>query len=230
MRRHGEVHRSDRSNWLRATVLGANDGLLSTGALLLGVVSAGAGRAAVLTAGIAGVAAGAASMAMGEYVSVSTQRDTEQADRATESMELAADPEGETAELTSIYVARGLTPELAEQVARQLMATDPLGAHLRDELGMSESSRARPMQAAVSSFVSFAVGALVPMAAAALGSSSTRGVAVTIATLLGLLALGALGARLGGAPMPRASLRVGIGGALALALTFGVGALVGTAV
>lgn len=230
MRRHGEVHHSGRSNWLRATVLGANDGLLSTGALLLGVVSAGAGRAAVLTAGIAGVAAGAASMAMGEYVSVSTQRDTERADRATETQELAADPEGETAELTSIYVARGLTPDLAGQVARQLMATDALGAHLRDELGMSDSTRARPMQAAVSSFLSFAVGALVPMAAAALGSSSTRGIGVTVATLLGLLALGALGARLGGAPMTRASLRVGVGGALALGLTFGVGALVGTAV
>jgi VIT1/CCC1 family predicted Fe2+/Mn2+ transporter len=230
MRRHGEVHHSGRSNWLRATVLGANDGLLSTGALLLGVVSAGAGRAAVLTAGIAGVAAGAASMAMGEYVSVSTQRDTERADLATESRELAADPEGEAAELTSIYVARGLTPELARVVSGQLMETDALGAHLRDELGMTETTRARPMQAAVSSFVSFAVGALVPMAAAALGTSSTRAVAVTVATLLGLLALGALGARLGGAPMARASLRVGVGGALALGLTFGVGALVGTAV
>ncbi|MFN7150155.1 MAG: VIT1/CCC1 transporter family protein [Microthrixaceae bacterium] len=145
-------------------------------------------------------------------------------------MELAADPEGETAELTSIYEARGLTPDLAGEVARQLMATDALGAHLRDELGMSNSSRARPLQAAVSSFVSFAVGALVPMAAAALGSPSTRGIAVTVATLIGLLALGALGARLGGAPMTRAALRVGLGGALALALTFGVGALVGTAV
>jgi VIT1/CCC1 family predicted Fe2+/Mn2+ transporter len=230
MRRHGEVHHSGRSGWLRATVLGANDGLLSTGALLLGVISAGAGRAAVLTAGVAGVAAGAASMAMGEYVSVSSQRDTEQADRATEKLELAADPEGETAELTSIYVARGLTPALAGQVARQLMATDALGAHLRDELGLSETTRARPMQAAVSSFVSFAVGALVPMLAAALGSSSTRAAAVTVATLVGLLALGALGAWLGGAPLTRAALRVGLGGGLALALTFGVGALVGTAV
>lgn len=229
-RRHGEVHRSDRSGWLRATVLGANDGILSTGALLLGVVSAGAGRGAVLTAGLAGVAAGAGSMAMGEYVSVSTQRDTEQADRAMEERELAHDPEGELAELQGIYEARGLSADLAHQVAVELTAGDALAAHLRDELGLTHAQRARPLQAAVSSFFSFAIGALIPLLAAALAAAGVRGAAVTVATLAGLLVLGALGARLGGAAMGRGSLRVGVGGAMALGLTYGIGALIGTAV
>lgn len=229
-RRHGEVHRSDRSGWLRATVLGANDGILSTGALLLGVISAGADRSAVLTAGLAGVVAGAGSMAMGEYVSVSSQRDTEQADRAMEARELAADPDGELAELTGIYTERGLRPELAREVAVELTRADALGTHLRDELGLTETLRARPMQAAVSSFFSFALGALVPMLAAALGATSVRGLAVTLATLVGLVALGAFGARLGGASVLRGAARVGVGGALALALTYGVGTLIGTAV
>jgi VIT1/CCC1 family predicted Fe2+/Mn2+ transporter len=229
-RRHGEVHRSDRSGWLRATVLGANDGLLSTGALLLGVIGAGGTRAAVVTAGLAGIAAGAGSMAMGEYVSVSSQRDTEQADRAMEARELAHDPEGELAELQGIYESRGLSSELAAQVAVELTRRDPLEAHLRDELGLISNLRARPLQAAVSSFFSFAVGALVPMLAAMLAGSGIRGAAVTVATLVGLLLLGGLGARLGGAPMARASLRVGVGGAMALALTYGIGALIGTAV
>jgi VIT1/CCC1 family predicted Fe2+/Mn2+ transporter len=229
-RRHGEVHRSDRSGWLRATVLGANDGILSTGALLLGVVSAGGDRAAVLTAGIAGVAAGAGSMAMGEYVSVSTQRDTEQADRAMEERELAKDPDGELAELQGIYEARGLSPELAAEVAVELTRKDPLEAHLRDELGLTHALRARPLQAGVSSFFSFALGALIPMIAAAVFGAGVRGVAITVATLVGLLLLGGLGAQLGGASMARGSLRVGVGGALALALTYGIGALIGTAV
>lgn len=230
LRRHSEVHRSDRSGWLRATVLGANDGILSTGALLLGVISAGAGRGAVLTAGLAGVAAGAGSMAMGEYVSVSSQRDTEQADRAMEERELAHDPEGELAELTGIYEQRGLSKDLARQVATELTAADALGTHLRDELGLTESQRARPIQAAISSFFSFALGALIPMIAAAVAGAGVRGGAVTVATLVGLLLLGGLGAQLGGASMTRGALRVGVGGAMALGLTYGVGALIGTAV
>ena len=229
-RRHGEVHRSDRSGWLRATVLGANDGILSTGALLLGVISAGGTRATVLTAGIAGVAAGAGSMAMGEYVSVSTQRDTEQADRAMEARELEHDPAGELAELQGIYEGRGLSTELAAKVAVELSSKDPLEAHLRDELGLTHALRARPLQAGVSSFFSFALGALIPMLAAALAGGGIRGGAVTVATLVGLLLLGGLGAQLGGASLTRGSLRVGVGGALALALTYGIGALVGTAV
>jgi len=215
---------------LRATVLGANDGILSTGALLLGVVSADASRSAVLTAGIAGMVAGAGSMAMGEYVSVSSQKDSEHADRAAEAAELEADPEGEQAELKGIYVARGLTPALAAEVAEQLMADDPLEAHLRDELGQNETTLARPMEAAVSSFFSFALGALIPLVVAALAGSSARGLAIATATLLGLLALGALAARLGGANLARGSLRVGIGGAIALGLTFGIGSVLGTAI
>ena len=229
-RSHSEVHRTDRSGWLRATVLGANDGILSTGALLLGVVGAGGSRSAVLTAGVAAVAAGAGSMAMGEYVSVSSQRDTEEADRATEESEIAADPVGEHAELRGIYQARGLSADLADQVATELMATDPVGAHLRDELGLTESLRARPLQAAVSSFFSFVAGAIIPMLAAAVGSDSVRGGLVTAATLVALAVLGAVGARLGGASMLRGAARVGVGGAIALGLTFAIGALVGTAI
>ncbi len=228
--RQGEVHRSDRSGWLRATVLGANDGILSTGALLLGVISAGGSRTAVLTAGLAGVAAGAASMGLGEYVSVSSQRDTEQADRAMEERELAADPAGELAELQGIWEGRGLDPELAAQVAVQLTQNGALEAHLRDELGLTHSLRARPGQAAVSSFLSFTLGALIPMLAAAVMAGRTRGVGVTVATLVGLLGLGALGAQLGGASVSRGAVRVGIGGAMALALTYGIGALIGVAV
>ncbi len=208
-------------------MLGANDGILSTGALLLGVVGAGGSRSAVLTAGVAAVAAGAGSMAMGEYVSVSSQRDTEEADRATEESEIAADPVGEHAELRGIYQARGLSADLADQVATELMATDPVGAHLRDELGVTESLRARPLQAAISSFFSFVAGAIIPMLAAAVGSDSVRGGLVTAATLVALAVLGAVGARLGGASMLRGATRVGVGGAVALGLTFAVGALVG---
>jgi VIT1/CCC1 family predicted Fe2+/Mn2+ transporter len=215
---------------LRAVVLGANDGILSTGALLLGVVGTGQPRDAVVAAGVAGAIAGAASMAIGEYVSVSSQRDVEMAERATEAHELRTDPVGEHAELRRIYEHRGLNRDLADQVAAQLMAHDPLEAHLRDELGLTEELRARPLGAAGSSFVSFVVGALVPLAAAVLASSAVRGGAITVATLVSLLALGALGAALGRAPRLRGALRVGVGGAAALAVTYGVGMLLGTTV
>jgi len=228
--RHRESHRSGRTGWLRASVLGANDGILSTGALLLGVASAEASRSAVLTAGVAGLVAGAASMAMGEYVSVSSQKDAERAERAVEAGELERDPAGELTELTGIYEARGLSKELAAQVAEQLMATDALGAHLRDELGQNEVTRARPFEAAWTSFFSFALGAVIPLGVAALASDALRGLAVAIATFVGLLGLGALAARLGGASIARGSLRVGIGGAAALALTFVVGTIFGTTV
>ncbi len=228
--RHHEVHRSDRSGWLRATVLGANDGILSTGALLLGVVGAGAGRPAVVTAGVAGLVAGAASMGIGEYVSVSSQRDSEHADRETEAFELEIDPAGEHAELRHIYERRGLSRELADRVATELMAHDPLGAHLRDELGLTDELRARPLQAAGSSFLSFLAGALVPLVTASLASDSLRGALTTAATLVALVLLGALGAALGGADRVRGAMRVGLGGAAALLVTYLLGALVGTAV
>lgn len=231
-RRHRatELHRTSRTGWLRASVLGANDGILSTGALLIGVAGAGGSRTAVLTAGVAGLVAGALSMGIGEYVSVSTQADVERADRALEAAELEEDPVAETAELKNIYVARGLSEDLARQVAESLMETDPLGAHLRDELGHSEEFAARPVQAALSSTASFGVGAAVPLAAATLAGGGVRSLAITAATLVAMVALGALGAALGGAPRVRGALRVGIGGGAALALTFVVGSLFGTAV
>lgn len=210
-------------------MLGANDGILSTGALLLGVASANGTRTAVMTAGVAGLVAGAGSMAMGEYVSVSSQKDSERADRAVEALELQVDPDGELVELKGIYESRGLTSDLAGAVAEQLMAKDPLEAHLRDELGQHDTTRARPMEAAISSFFAFSLGAVIPLAVAALAGDDGRGLAIAVATLVGLLALGALAAHLGGANLARGSLRVGIGGAIALALTFGVGSLLGTA-
>jgi VIT1/CCC1 family predicted Fe2+/Mn2+ transporter len=225
-----ELHRSSRSGWLRAAVLGANDGILSTGALLLGVAGAGASRPALLTAGVAGLTAGAMSMGIGEYVSVSTQSDTERADRAMEEAELAEDPEAETAELRNIYEARGLPRPLAQQVADTLMATDPIGAHLRDELGLTEELSARPVQAALSSFASFALGAAIPLLVAVVVSGAARSVAITVATVAAMVVLGALGAALGGANLLRGALRVGVGGSLALALTFVIGRLFGTAV
>ena len=215
---------------LRAVVLGANDGILSTGALLLGVVGTGQPRDAVVAAGVAGAIAGAASMAIGEYVSVSSQRDVELADRETEAHELRTDPVGEHAELRRIYEHRGLERDLADQVAAALMAHDPLEAHLRDELGLTEELRARPLGAAASSFISFVVGALIPLVAALVASSAMRGGAITAATLVSLLALGAVGAALGRAPRLRGALRVGVGGAAALAVTYGVGMLLGTTI
>jgi len=225
-----EAHRTDRIGWLRALVLGANDGILSTGALLLGVAGAGATRGQLVVAGVAAVSAGAFSMGIGEYVSVSSQRDTEEADRATEAAELRDDPEAELAELKNIYVGRGLDEPLALQVAEALTAADPLTAHLRDELGITDEMRARPLQAASSSFASFAVGASIPLLTAVLAPSAGRAIAITVATVVAMVTLGAIGGRLGGASLWRGALRVGIGGSAALALTYLIGVIFGTAV
>jgi VIT1/CCC1 family predicted Fe2+/Mn2+ transporter len=226
---HQELHRSGRAGWLRAAVLGANDGIVSTASLVIGVAAAAASRNAVLLAGVAGLVAGATSMAAGEYVSVSSQRDAEQADVDRERRELATDPEFEQAELTEIYMRRGLDRPLAATVAERLMVVDPLGSHVRDELGLGPGGLARPLQAAVVSALSFAVGAALPLALIVLAPIGVR-VPVTALGALGLLALlGAVGARLGGAPAGRAALRVTLGGALAMGLTALIGQLVGTA-
>jgi VIT1/CCC1 family predicted Fe2+/Mn2+ transporter len=224
-----ETHLSYRSNWLRAAVLGANDGILSTSSLLLGVSGSGAGHSAVITAGAAGLVGGALSMAAGEYVSVSSQRDTENADVLLEQRELTRDPAGELCELTEIYQDRGLSPELARQVADALTARDPLAAHVRDELGMADDRRARPLQAAGSSALAFASGAILPLLAAIIVGGSPRTAAIVSVTLIALAALGLTGARLGGANQTRATLRVTIWGAIAMAVTYGIGALVGSA-
>ncbi len=224
----GERHLSHRSNWLRAAVLGANDGVVSTAGLVLGVASAGASRSAIVTAGVAGLVSGALSMAAGEYVSVSSQRDTEEADLRLEARELAADPAGELAELAAIYEARGLSPALARQVARELSVSDALAAHARDELGLEEDRRARPLQAAWASAASFSIGAVLPLLAIALSPAGARIWVAVVATLVALAILGEEGARLGGAPRVRATLRVVGWGALAMAVTSGIGALVGT--
>jgi vacuolar iron transporter family protein len=229
-RPHAEEHLSFRSNWLRAAVLGANDGILSTSSLVLGVAASGASRSAIVTAGVAGLVAGAGSMAAGEYVSVSSQRDTEDADLRLEARELAADPEGELAELTAIYEGRGLSSELALEVATALSKDDALGAHARDELGLPEDRRARPLQAAGASALSFAVGAVLPLLAVGIFGASLRIVACVVVTLLALAGLGALGARLGGAPELPAVARVVFWGAVAMAATAAIGALVGAAV
>ena len=220
-----EDHRSRRAGWIRAMVLGANDGLLSTGALLLGVTAAGATSGAILVAGVAALAAGALSMGVGEYVSVSSQLDVMRADQHMEATELKRHPEAETRELTSIYQERGLSHDLAEQVAEALMAHDPLGAHMRDELGHTEEQRARPTQAAASSMGSFAVGATVPLLVAVLTSGGVQVPAIAAATIVGMVALGCVAASLGGAPLWRGALRVGIGGSAALAATFVIGTL-----
>ncbi len=227
---HAEQHLSFRSNWLRAAVLGANDGILSTSSLVLGVAASGASRSAIVTAGIAGLVAGAGSMAAGEYVSVSSQRDTEEADLRLEERELASDPEGELTELTAIYEARGLRPELAAEVAGALTRYDALGAHARDELGLPEDRRARPLQAAGASALSFSVGAIIPLLAIGLFGTSVRVIACVLVTILALAGLGALGARLGGAPEVPAVIRVVFWGAVAMGATAAIGALVGAAV
>jgi VIT1/CCC1 family predicted Fe2+/Mn2+ transporter len=227
---HPEHHRTQRVGWLRAAVLGANDGIISTASLIVGVAAADANRATVLTAGTAGLVAGAMSMAVGEFVSVSSQRDTEQADLAQERRELAADPESELNELTRIYERRGLDPPLAAEVARQLTHHDALAAHVRDELGITGVAVARPLQAAWSSAASFTVGALLPLLAALASPSSVRVGVVAAAALVTLAVLGAMGARLGGAPLGAAALRITVLGALAMAVTAAIGALVGTAV
>ena len=227
---HRERHHGERIGWLRAAVLGANDGLISTSSLVVGVAAAEPSRAAVLLAAVAGLAAGALSMAAGEYVSVSSQADTEQADLARERAELATAPEAEHAELAGIYVGRGLSPELAGQVSDQLMAKDALGAHARDELGIHELTRARPIQAAVASAASFAVGAAPPAALAALLPATLMTPGVVTVTLTLLLGLGGMAAHLGGAPIARGALRVAFWGAVAMACTAAVGRLVGAAV
>lgn len=224
---HPESHLVSRIGWLRAAVMGANDGLVSTASLIVGVAAAGSGRTEVLVAGLAGLVAGAMSMAAGEYVSVSSQSDTEQADLAREREELATQPEFERAELAQIYVERGLSPDLARQVADQLMAHDALGAHARDELGISEFTTARPIQAALTSAATFAVGAALPLATAMIVPVTAVVPAVAGASLVFLAALGALGARTGGAPVGRATLRVAFWGALAMGLTAGIGAVFG---
>lgn len=228
---HEEKHATGRSGWLRAAVLGANDGLVSTASLILGVASAGASRGSVITAGIAGLAAGAMSMAAGEYVSVSSQRDSERADLAREERELADDPVGELDELTDIYEGRGLSAPLARQVAEELSRGDALAAHARDELGITEYAAARPLQAAVASALSFAVGAAIPLIAVLPPYGAAARIWVTVlVTMLGLIALGAAGAILGKAPVLRASARVLLWGVAAMAVTSLIGALVGAAV
>jgi VIT1/CCC1 family predicted Fe2+/Mn2+ transporter len=225
--RHRELHRTEHIGWLRAAVLGANDGLISTSSLIVGVAAASTGRPAVLLAGMAGLVAGALSMAAGEYVSVSSQADTEEADLARERRELATDPEAERGELTGIYVSRGLTPELAAQVADQLTAHDGLGAHARDELGMSEATRARPVQAALSSAVAFAIGAAPPLLVAVLAPMPAITLTVSLSSLLLLAVLGGTAARLGGASMLAGAARVAFWGAVAMASTALVGRLFG---
>ena len=228
--RHRERHRTARIGWLRAAVLGANDGIVSTASLVLGVAAAHGTHSSVLVAGVAGLVAGAMSMAAGEYVSVHSQADTERADLERERAELKADDKGEHKELMAIYVGRGLDPSLAKQVADQLMAHDAIGAHARDELGISEILKARPMQAAFASAGSFGVGAALPLVAAALAPEARLIVFVSAASLLFLALLGALAARAGGAGVALGAMRVAFWGALAMGITAGVGALFGTVV
>ncbi len=227
--RHKESHRTHRTGWLRAAVLGANDGIVSTASLLLGVAASGATTQAILVAGVAGLVAGAMSMAAGEYVSVSSQADTEGADLVRERMELAANPDQEHAELKSIYVGRGLDEELASSVATQLMAYDSLGAHARDELGISDTLAAKPVQAAFASAGTFAVGAALPLLMVPLLPASMLMWGLAGSSLVFLALLGLLAARAGGSPVASSVARVSFWGALAMALTAGVGALFGVA-
>lgn len=227
---HPENHLVERIGWLRAAVLGANDGIVSTASLIVGVAAAAASTSDVLVAGVAGLVAGAMSMAAGEYVSVSSQSDTEQADLARERGELASKPDFEREELAQIYVERGLEQALARQVADQLMARDALGAHARDELGMSEVTAARPIQAAFTSAATFAAGAALPLLAAVLMPRSMLIAGVSVASLVFLALLGAIGARAGGARIGKAMARVTFWGAVAMALTAGIGAIFGTVV
>jgi len=227
---HRERHRSERIGWLRAAVLGANDGIVSTASLVLGVAAAGANRKGVIIAGIAGLVAGAMSMAAGEYVSVSSQADTEEADLARERRELATQDKAERAELAGIYVDRGLEPALARQVADQLMAHDALEAHARDELGILELQRARPVQAAFASAGTFSIGAAMPLLTVLFTSAETFSAVVVTTSLFFLAILGWLAARAGGARVTIGALRVTFWGALAMAITYGIGALFGAVV
>lgn len=225
-----EHHRSHRSGWLRAAVLGANDGIVSTASLVIGVAAAGTSRTAVVTAGIAGLVAGAMSMAAGEYISVSSQRDAEQADMWIEAVALEEHRTAEMRELARIYEQRGVEPGLARLVAEQLMAKDPLGAHMRDEIGITEIASARPFQAASASAIAFTAGAILPVLAVAIPPTSARIAVTVVVALLALGALGGAGARLGGAPWKRASARVIVWSSLAMGATYLVGLLVGAKV
>ncbi len=227
---HTESHLIERIGWLRAAVLGANDGLISTSSLIVGVTTATAASHEILIAGVAGLVAGAMSMAAGEYVSVSSQADTENADMARERHELATRPEAELAELAAIYEQRGVSPELARQVAEQMMAKDALEAHARDELGLAGHVMARPVQAALTSAVTFAAGAVLPLIVALLSPAGTTVLAVSIACLFGLAVLGAVGARAGGASIWEPTVRVVFWGAVAMASTAMIGSLIGRAV
>ena len=230
LRKHSEHHLVGRIGWMRAAVLGANDGIISTASLIVGVASAAATQSDVLIAGVAGLVAGAMSMAAGEYVSVSSQSDTEQADLSRERKELSKSPESELDELAEIYVKRGVEQGLARQVAQQLMAKDALGAHARDELGMSEITTARPVQAALTSAAMFSTGAAMPLLMVVLSPASALIPVVSAASLGFLALLGAIGARTGGANILRATVRVTFWGALAMAITAGIGKLFGTIV
>ena len=225
----GENHRSGRAGWLRAAVLGSDDALVSISSLMIGVAASSASKEAILVAGVAGLVAGSMSMAVGEYVSVSAQRDAEQADVERETRELAGQPRAELNELALIYMKRGLEKELAMTVAEQLSARDLLGAHLQDELGIDQDSLARPMQAAWISAVSFAAFAVVPIVALVVAPAALRIPAIAALSLVSLAALGAFGGHLGGAPLGRAALRVTIGGALAMAVTAAIGRIFGVA-
>lgn len=227
---HTERHQVSRIGWLRAAVLGANDGIVSTASLIIGVAAAASGRSEVLIAGIAGLVAGAMSMAAGEYVSVSSQSDAENADLARERAELETQPEFEHRELTQIYVDRGLDPDLADQVATQLAAHDKLGTHARDELGISEITAARPVLAAVASALAFAVGAALPLGLAILTPVSALVVTTAVTSLIFLAALGMIGAAAGGAPVLKPTIRVTFWGAAAMILSAAIGALFGTVV
>jgi len=226
-RAHAERHRTEHIGWLRAAVLGANDGIISTASLVAGVAAAQAGHTNIVTTAVAGLVAGAMSMAAGEFVSVYSQADTEKADLERERHELATDAEAEHRELTAIYVRRGLEHELASQVARQLMAHDALGAHARDELGMSEATSARPLQAAMASASSFSVGAALPLAVVLLAPERSLLQWTVVSAVLFLALLGAIAASIGGTPVARSAMRVTVWGTLAMAVTAGVGALFG---
>jgi VIT1/CCC1 family predicted Fe2+/Mn2+ transporter len=224
------MHRSGRAGWLRAAVLGSDDAIVSTASLMIGVAASSASREAILIAGVAGLVAGAMSMAVGEYVSVSSQRDAERADVEREKQELAGEPQAELQELATIYVKRGLEKDLAMKVAEQLSARDRLGAHMRDELGIDQSSLSRPMQAAWISAASFALFAVVPIVGLFVSPAALRIPLIAALSLVSLAALGAFGGYLGGAPMARASLRVTLGGALAMAVTAFIGRILGVSV
>ncbi len=226
---HKEMHHTDRIGWLRAAVLGANDGIVSIASLLMGVAAAGTAHSGILVAGVAGLVAGAMSMAAGEYVSVSSQSDTEQADLARERLELATDASGELEELTQIYVQRGLDESLARQVAEQLTARDAFAAHARDELGMSEITTARPIQAAITSALAFSSGGVLPLLSAVIAPIPDVPYIVPLVSLVVLASLGALAAYLGGAPIRKSVLRVAFWGAIAMAITAGIGKLFGIA-